>query len=74
MYNVIWHMIWRYIADYVLLQHGYIAFKDTYTISYIARYISIYIVDWYSNIIKDITKQIGYIPWKIPKVNIIHKH
>ena len=27
----------KYIADDVLLQHSYIAFKDTYTISYITR-------------------------------------
>ena len=38
MYHVIGHMIQRYIADYVLLQHGYIAFKDTYIISYKTRY------------------------------------
>ena len=38
-------MILKDIADYVLLQHGYIAFKDTYTISYITRYITLYIVD-----------------------------
>ena len=54
-------MIQQYIAHYALLQHGYIAFKDIYTISYITRYITSYIVDWYSNIIKDIRKQIGYI-------------
>ena len=35
----------KYIADYVLLQHGYIACKDTYTRSYIAQDITIYIVD-----------------------------
>ena len=35
----------KYIADYVLLKHGYVAVKDTYTISYITRYITIYIVD-----------------------------
>ena len=38
-------MIYKYIANYVLLQHGYIAFKDTYTISYTTRYITIYLVD-----------------------------
>ena len=64
----------KYIADYVLLQHGYIACKDTYTRSYIAQDITIYIVDWYCKITKDITKQIGYITWNIPKVNIIHIH
>ena len=50
-------MIWKYIADYVLLQHGYIVLKDTYTICYITHYIKIYIVDWYSNITKNTTKQ-----------------
>ena len=49
----------KHIADYVLLQHGCIAFKDTSTISYKTRYITIYIVNWYSNIAKDIEKQIG---------------
>ena len=67
-------MIWKYIADYVLLQHGYIVLKDTYTICYITHYIIIYIVDWYSNITKNTTKQICYITSNIPKVNIIHIH
>ena len=35
----------EYIADYIVLQHGYTAFKDTYTIRYITRYMTIYIVD-----------------------------
>ena len=39
------NMIKKYLADYVLLQHGYIVLKDTYTICYITRYITIYIVD-----------------------------
>ena len=38
-------MIEKYIADYVLLQRGYIVLKDTYTICYITRNITIYIVD-----------------------------
>ena len=31
----------KYIADYVLQQHGYTVIKDTYTICYITRYISV---------------------------------
>ena len=51
-----------YTADYILLHHGCIALqvKDTYTKSNITRHITIYIVDWYSNITKDKTKQIYY--------------
>ena len=58
-------MIQKYIADYVLLQHGplhgYIVLKDTYTICYIPRYITMYIVDWYSNITKNTTKQFFFV-------------
>ena len=39
------YMTQKYTANYVLLQHGYITFMDTYTKSYITRYITIYIVD-----------------------------
>ena len=67
-------MIKKYIADYVLLQHGNIVLKDTYTIWCITRYITIYIVDWYSNVTKNTTKQICNITFNIPKVNIIHIH
>ena len=62
----------KYTADYVLLQHGYIVLKDTYTICYITRYTTLYIVDRYSNITKDITKPMCYITLNIPKVNMIH--
>ena len=51
-----------------------IVLKDTYTIFCITRYITIYIVDWYSNITKNIRKQICYITTNIRKVNTIHQH
>ena len=56
MYYVIEHMISKYIADHVLLQHGYTVLKDTHTICYITRYTTIYIVDRYSNKNEDLTK------------------
>ena len=47
------------MADYVLLQHGYIALKDTHTLCYITRYITIYMLHSYSNMTraKNTTKQ-----------------
>ena len=38
-------MIYKYIPDYILIQHGYQAVKDTCTIFYITHNITIYLVD-----------------------------
>ena len=62
------------IADYVFLQHGYTAVKDTYTICYKTLHTKIYVVDLYFNMNKDISKLFCYTTLNIPKVNTRHIH